>query len=101
MRAIVLSGGKQYTVKKDDIVEVELLDAKEGDNVKLQVLMIVDGDKSGYGVEVKHASVTAEVLSHGRGEKINIFTYKAKKNIRKRKGHRQPFTRLKITAIEA
>ena len=101
MYAIVLTGGKQYKVEQDTITKVEKLDANVGDSVELDVLMISDNGAVKVGNDIKKAVVKAEVIAQDKAKKINIFKYKAKKNIRKRQGHRQPFTALKITAIEA
>ena len=101
MYAIVLTGGKQYKVEQDTIIKVEKLDANVGDSVELDVLMISDNGSVKVGNDIKKAIVKAEVIAQDKAKKINIFKYKAKKNIRKRQGHRQPFTALKITAIEA
>ena len=101
MYVIVLTGGKQYKVEQDSIIKVEKLDANVGDKVELDVLMISDNGTIKAGSDIKKAVVKAEVLAQDKAKKINIFKYKAKKNIRKRQGHRQPFTALKITAIEA
>lgn len=101
MYAIVLTGGKQYKVEQDTIIKVEKLDANVRDSVELDVLMISDNGAVKVGNDIKKAVVKAEVIAQDKAKKINIFKYKAKKNIRKRQGHRQPFTALKITAIEA
>ena len=101
MYAIVLTGDKQYKVEQDTIIKVEKLDANVGDSVELDVLMISDNGAVKVGNDIKKAVVKAEVIAQDKAKKINIFKYKAKKNIRKRQGHRQPFTALKITAIEA
>lgn len=101
MYAIVLTGGKQYKVEKDTIIKVEKLDVEVGKSVELDVLMISDNGAVKVGKDIKKAVVKAEVIAQDKAKKINIFKYKAKKNIRKRQGHRQPFTALKITAIEA
>ncbi len=101
MYAIVTTGGKQYKVEKDCIIKVEKLDANVGDNIELEVLMVSDNGAVKVGKDIKKAVVKAEVLAQDKAKKINIFKYKAKKNIRKRQGHRQPFTAIKITSIEA
>lgn len=101
MYAIVLTGGKQYKAEKDLIIKVEKLDANVGDNVDLEVLMISDNGAIKVGNEIANAVVKAEVVAQDKAKKINIFKYKAKKNVRKRQGHRQPFTALKILSIEA
>lgn len=101
MYAVVLTGGKQYKVTKDLMFETELLKANVGDKVRLDVLMCADGDKVLVGKDAKKVVVEAEVIAHGKNNKVTIFTYKAKKNIRKRQGHRQPFTKLKVVEIKA
>ena len=101
MYAIVTTGGKQYKVSQDDIINVEKLDAKVGDKINLDVMMLVDGDKVTNGNPlVKGAEVVAEVLEQGKEDKIVVFKYKAKKNYRRKQGHRQPFTALKIVSVK-
>ena len=101
MYAIVTTGGKQYKVSQDDIINVEKLDAKVGDKVNLDVLMLVDGDNVTNGNPlVKNAEVVAEVVEQGKEDKIVVFKYKAKKNYRRKQGHRQPFTALKIISVK-
>lgn len=99
MYAIVRTGGKQYKVSEGDIIKVELLKAEKDSKVELEVLMAADGDKLVVGKDAAAVKVEAVVTGEGKGKKISIFTYKAKKNIRRRKGHRQPFTSLKIEKI--
>ena len=101
MYAIVTTGGKQYKVSQDDIINVEKLDANVGDKINLDVMMLVDGDKVTNGNPlVANAEVVAEVLEHGKEDKIVVFKYKAKKNYRRKQGHRQPFTALKIVSVK-
>ena len=101
MYAIITTGGKQYKVSQDDVITVEKLDAKVGDKINLDVMMLVDGDKVTNGNPlVKNAEVVAEVLEHGKEDKIVVFKYKAKKNYRRKQGHRQPFTALKIVSVK-
>jgi large subunit ribosomal protein L21 len=101
MYAIVETGGKQYKVSQDEVINVEKLDAKVGDKINLDVLMLVDGDKVTNGNPlVKNAEVVAEVVEHGKEDKIVVFKYKAKKNYRRKQGHRQPFTALKIVSVK-
>lgn len=95
MYAVVISGGKQFRVCEGDEIEVEKLDNQVGENVELKSILKVDGEEVSTEVGV----VKAEVLSHGKGKKITVYKYKAKKNIRKKQGHRQPFTRIKILSI--
>ena len=101
MYAIVQTGGKQYKVSQDEIINVEKLDAKVGETVKLDVLMLVDGAKVVNGNPyVKNAEVVAEVVEQGKSDKVLVFKYKAKKNERKKQGHRQPYTALKIVSVK-
>ena len=99
MYAIVKTGGKQYKVTEGLVFETELLAAEVNSKIQLEVVMAADGDKVVAGADASKVKVTATVVEHGRGKKINIFTYKAKKNIRKRQGHRQPYTKLKVESI--
>ena len=101
MVAIIETGGKQYNVTEGDIIKVEKLSNAVGDKVKFEVLLVSDGKKLVAGTPtVKGAEVTAEVLSHGKGDKIVVFKYKPKKNERKKQGHRQPWTEIKIESIK-
>ncbi|HOO22193.1 MAG TPA: 50S ribosomal protein L21 [Clostridia bacterium] len=99
MYAVVVTGGKQYKVQKDDILKVELLTAEAGSKVKLDVILLNKDGKISTGNPIAGSYAEAEVICNGKGPKINIFKYKAKKNERKRQGHRQPYTKLKITDI--
>ena len=99
MYAIVKTGGKQYKVTEGLKFETELLQAEVGSTVELEVVLVADGDTVLVGDDARKAKVAAKVLEHGKGKKINIFTYKAKKNIRKRQGHRQPYTKLEVSSI--
>lgn len=100
MYAIVKTGGKQYKVTKGLMFETELLDVAENTAVELEVVMAADDEGNIFvGNDAAKVKVTATVVEHGKGKKINIFTYKAKKNIRKRQGHRQPYTKLKVEDI--
>lgn len=99
MYAIVSTGGKQYKVTQGLIFETELLHVNAGDTVNLEVLMVSNEGTVLVGKKASKCKVIASVVENGKGKKLNIFTYKAKKNIRKRKGHRQPYTKLKIESI--
>ncbi|NLC57630.1 MAG: 50S ribosomal protein L21 [Armatimonadetes bacterium] len=103
MYAVVHSGGKQVRVAPNEVVDVEKLDAPVGEQVTLdQVTMIRTDDGTRLGTPfVEGAKVVCKVLAQGQGEKIRGFTYKAKKNIRRRFGHRQPFTKLLVQEIQA
>ena len=101
MFAVIQTGGKQYNVTENDTLKVEKLDANVGDKVKLEVLLVSDGNKTVAGTPVvKSAEVVAEVVAHGKGDKIVVFKYKPKKNERKKQGHRQPWTEIKIVSIK-
>ncbi len=101
MYAIIEACGKQYKVSEGDEVFLEKLENAEGEKVVFEnVLLISDGDKVKVGTPtVKNAKVEATVVSHGKGKKIVVFKYKAKKNERKKQGHRQPYTKVKIEKI--
>ena len=100
MYAIIATGGKQYKVENGTKLEVEKLEANVGDTVKFDVLMISDESGVSTGTPtVAGAYAEAEVLAQGKGKKIIVFKYKAKKNERKRQGHRQPFTKVLIKSI--
>lgn len=101
MYAIIETGGKQYRVSPGDVIEVERLESEPGGEVAIgRVLAVGEGEALRVGAPlVDGATVVARVLAHGRGRKIRGFKYKAKVNYRKRFGHRQPFTRLRIESV--
>ncbi len=101
MYAIVKTGGKQVKAAMDELIIVEKLDGNAGDSVELsEVVMVVDGDSTNLGAPyVKGAKVVAQIVRQFKGAKINAFNYKAKKNERKRWGHRQPYTQIKVTEV--
>ncbi len=99
MYAIIVSGGKQYKVEQDSVIKVELLNSEAGDTVKFDVLMLNKDGNVAAGKEVADAYAEAVVIKNGKGPKIDIFKYKSKKNERKRQGHRQPYSEVKITNI--
>ena len=103
MYAIIKTGGKQYRVSEGDVITIEKLTAGEGDVVTFdEVLTVVkDGEVVVGKPVVAGAKVTAKVEAQGKGRKILVFKYKAKSNYRRRKGHRQPFTKVVIEKIEA
>lgn len=101
MYAIIATGGKQYRVSEGDTIYIEKLDASPDSEVSFPVLMI-SGDEIRTGSPViEGASVTGKVVRHGRGQKIIVYKFKAKKNYRRKQGHRQPFTKVEITGITA
>ena len=101
MKAVIVTGGKQYTVSEGDVLFVEKLNADAESTVKFeQVLAVLDGENSKVGAPVvEGASVEAKVLKNGKGKKITVFKYKSKKNEKKKIGHRQPYTKVEITKI--
>lgn len=103
MYAVIMTGGKQYRVSEGDVIFVEKLPANADDNVVFEEVLAVGEDgKVQVGTPyVKGASVTGSVVKNGRGKKLNIITYKPKKGSVRRVGHRQPYTKVEITAIAA
>ncbi len=101
MFAVIQTGGKQYKVSENQVLDVEKLDRAEGDQVELDVLMVSDGKTVKTGSPVlSNVKCVAEVVAHGKADKIVVFKYKPKKNVRRKQGHRQPFTRIKIVSIK-
>ncbi len=103
MYAIIETGGKQYKVSEGDVIYIEKLDAEEGAEVTFdKVLMAGEGDAVKVGTPVvEGATVSAKVLKNGRAKKVIVFKMKRKKNYRKKQGHRQPYTKVEITAVNA
>ena len=102
MYAIVETGGKQIKVSVGDKIYVEKLDAEAGKEVKLEKVLLLGGEKTVVGKPyVEGASVLAEVEKQGLNEKLTIYKYKSKANVRKKQGHRQPYTCLVIESINA
>ena len=103
MHAIIETGGKQYKVTEGDTLFIEKLEAEAGQAITVdKVLAILDGDKATFGAPVvEGASVAATVVKNGKGKKVRIFKYNPKKGYRKRQGHRQPYTKVQIGAIQA
>ncbi len=101
MKAIIVTGGKQYTVAEGDVLFIEKLNAEAEQTVKFdQVLAVLDGENSKVGTPVvEGAAVEAKVVKNGKGKKITVFKYKSKKNEKKKIGHRQPYTKVEITKI--
>jgi large subunit ribosomal protein L21 len=103
MYAIIETGGKQYKVQEGDVLYIEKLFVNEGDTVSFDRVLMVSGDK-GLTIGsplVSGAAVSAKVEKHGKGEKIIVYKYKAKKNYRRKQGHRQPYTKVVIDKIQA
>ncbi|MDD9994856.1 MAG: 50S ribosomal protein L21 [Dehalococcoidia bacterium] len=99
--AIVQTGGKQYRVKAGDVIRVETIPGDEGDFVDLEDVRMLSmgGDVTVGAPSVTDAKVTAQIVGAGRGEKITVFRYKPKTRYRRKNGHRQPYTDLRITSI--
>ena len=103
MYAIIESCGRQYKVSEGDTIFFEKLDAKEGEKITFDNVVLVSDDKDvKIGTPyVKGAKVEGTVISHGKGKKIIVYKYKAKKNYRRTQGHRQPYTKVEIKSIKA
>ena len=102
MKAVIVTGGKQYTVAEGDVLYIEKLGVEAEETVKFeQVLAVLDGENTKIGAPVvEGAAVEAKVIKNGKGKKIHVLKYKAKKNEKKKIGHRQPFTKVQIVKIE-
>ena len=101
MKAVIVTGGKQYTVAEGDVLYIEKLNAEAEATVKFdQVLAVLDGENTKIGAPVvEGAAVEAKVVKNGKGKKIDIIKYKPKKGEKKHIGHRQPYTKVEITKI--
>lgn len=103
MYAVIKTGGKQYMVSEGDVLTVEKLDVEPGAKVTFEEVLVVgnNGDVKFGNPVVAGANVEATVLRNGRAKKIIVFKYKPKKDYRRKQGHRQPFTKVKIDKINA
>lgn len=102
MYAVIKTGGKQYKVSAGDLLKVEKLDGAVGDTIELNEVLMVGGEEVKIGTPLlPNAKVTATIVEQGKDKKILVFKSKRRKTFRKKNGHRQPITRLKITDIEA
>jgi large subunit ribosomal protein L21 len=104
MYAVIETGGKQYRVTAGDTVDIEKLPFEIGSELELNRVLAVYKDDSGQmltGSDLGGAKVLATIVEHGRGEKIRVFKFKRKKQYRRTIGHRQDFTRIKVTGIQA
>ncbi len=101
MKAVFVTGGKQYTASEGDVLFIEKLEAAEEETVVFdQVLLVGEGADAKFGAPVVDgAKVEAKVIKNGKGKKLNIITYKPKKGSVRRMGHRQPYTKVEITKI--
>jgi len=102
MYAVIATGGKQYKVAQGDLVKIEKIEGAVGDSVEFDQVLLVAGDDVKVGTPlVASAKVKAQIVEQGKAKKIRVFHMRRRKTYRKTYGHRQPLTRLKITAIEA
>ena len=102
MYAVIRTGGKQYKVAKDDVLVVEKLVGDVGKTLTIGDVLMLGGDSPKSGTPlIAGAAVTCEILEQGRGEKVVAFKKKRRKNTHRKRGHRQPFTKLKVTGIQA
>ena len=101
MYAVIEAGGKQYRVQEGDVITVEKIKAEVGEAVTFNTLLISAEGEVKVGAPYLNEVVTGTGVEHGKGEKVIIFKYKAKKDYRKKTGHRQPYTKLVIEKIEA
>ena len=100
MYAIIATGGKQYRVSEGDKIYIEKIDAEVGSTVSFDVLLVENEGDVKVGTPVlEGVKAEGKVVAQGRGEKIIVFKYKAKKNYRRKQGHRQPYTKVEITKI--
>ena len=101
MKAVIVTGGKQYTVAEGDVLYIEKLNAETEETVKFDtVLAVLDGENTKIGAPVvEGAAVEAKVVKNGKGKKIDVIKYKPKKGEKKHIGHRQPYTKVEITKI--
>lgn len=102
MYAIIQTGGKQYKVEEGQVIRIEKLENEAGETVEFDQVKLVstDSDLKVGTPTVEGAKVTAEVVAQGKGKKVIVFKYKPKNNFRKKNGHRQPYTAVKIKSIE-
>jgi large subunit ribosomal protein L21 len=99
--AVVRINDTQVRVRENEVVRVPRLDAEVGANVEFDEVLYIGGEETRVGTPVvEGARVTAEVVEHGRGEKVIVFKIKRRKNYRRRNGHRQPYTAIRITSIQ-
>lgn len=103
MYAVIETGGKQYQVNEGDVVFIEKLNAEADETVTFDKVMVVgkDGSVNVGAPYIDGATVSAKVLKNGKSKKITVFTYKPKKGEKRKMGHRQPYTQVKIEAINA
>ncbi|HLC41415.1 MAG TPA: 50S ribosomal protein L21 [Methylomirabilota bacterium] len=102
MEAVIRTGGKQYRVVEGQVIRVERLPGAQGEAVEFRdVLLVGNNDQVAAGAQVSGARVMGQVVQQGRARKVTVFKFKRRKNYERNKGHRQPFTAIRITKIEA
>jgi len=102
MYAVIKTGGKQYRVSEGDRLRVEKIDGAKGDKVELAEVLMLGGERVAIGSPmVTGATVSAEIIAQGLGKKIIVFKMRRRKRYRRKNGHRQPFTELRVTSISA
>lgn len=101
MKAVIVTGGKQYTVAQGDVIYVEKLGVEAEETVKFdQVLAVLDGENTRFGTPVvAGAAVEGKVVKNGKSKKITVFKYRPKKDSKSIRGHRQPYTKVEITKV--
>ncbi len=104
MQAVIRTGGKQYVVKPGDVIDVELLNSEDGSNVEFDDVLLVSDDASDVKVgspTVQGAKVTGKVLGTKKGKKLIVFKFRRRKGFKKKQGHRQKYSSVEITNIQA
>lgn len=102
MFAVVRTGGKQYKVAQDDVLSIEKVAGEAGGKIELNEVLLIGGETVKTGAPlVAGATVSAEIVEQGKGEKVIAFKKRRRKDTHRKRGHRQPFTKIKITAISA
>lgn len=102
MYAVIVTGGKQYKVSEGDVLYIEKLNAQPEEKITFDTVLAVATDKSfKAGKDCAKSTVDATVVKNGKSKKITVFTYKPKKDSKRKKGHRQPYTKVEITKINA
>ena len=102
MFAVIRTGGKQYKVAQNDVLVIEKVAGDVGATLKIEEVLMLGGDKPQRGAPlISGASVACEILEHGKGDKVIAFKKKRRKNTHRKRGHRQHFTKVKITGISA
>jgi large subunit ribosomal protein L21 len=102
MYAVIKTGGKQYRVSEGDRLRVEKIDGQKGDKIELAEVLMLGGERVAIGSPmVAGATVSAEIIGQGLGKKIIVFKMRRRKRYRRKNGHRQPFTELRVTSISA